>query len=213
MEADPPTTGHLRDLERFQFRRKLAIGVSAVLATVALLFCSSLWRNGARTDLLIRHIGVVLILASIAGRTWCAIYIGGKKKTTLMQHGPYSLVRHPLYVFSVLGALGVGAQWGAVLVSLALACVTMAILNEAVRKEEAFMSHVFGQAYADYSERVPRFLPRFATWRDVDELTVKPVVVVRTFRDSCLFLLAIPIAQTIDWAQQIGYLPILLSLP
>jgi protein-S-isoprenylcysteine O-methyltransferase Ste14 len=213
LEIDPPTTGELRDLERFQFRRKLAIGVGAVLATVALLFCSSLWRNEARTDLLIRHIGAALILASIAGRTWCAIYIGGKKKNTLVQDGPYSLVRHPLYVFSVLGALGVGAQWGAILVSLVLACVTMVILNEAVRKEEAFMSLVFGQAYAYYSERVPRFLPRFATWRDVDELTVKPVVVVRTFRDSCLFLVAIPIAQTIDWAQQVGYLPILLRLP
>jgi hypothetical protein len=68
-------------------------------------------------------------------------------------------------------------------------------------------------AYADYSDRVPRFLPRFATWHDVDELTTKPAVVVRTFRDSCLFLLAIPIAQTIDWAQQVGYLPILLRLP
>ena len=50
----------------------------------------------------------------------------------------------------------------------------MAILTGAIWKEEAFMSLAFGQDYADYAERVPRFLPRFATWRDVEELTTKP---------------------------------------
>ena len=214
MNAERPIDGPLRDLQRVQFRRKLAIAISAAVATAALSFCRSLWRSEASgIYFFIQHIGVALILTSIAGRTWCAIYIGGKKKTTLVQDGPYSLVRHPLYVFSVLGALGAGAQWGAILVSLALACATMAILTGAIWKEEAFMSLAYGQDYADYAERVPRFLPRFATWRDVEELTTKPAAVVRTFLDSCLFLLAIPVAQTIDWAQQVDSLPILLRLP
>ncbi len=213
LQPDYPRSRHWGELRKFQFRRKLAIAAGATVATATLFFCTSHWRSEDRIDLLIRYFGAVFILVSIVGRTWCAIYIGGRKKKTVVQKGPYSLIRHPLYVFSLFGALGAGAQWGSILVSLTLAAVTMVILYEAVRKEEVFMSIEFGQAYADYSERIPRFLPNFATWSDVEELTVKPAVVARTFRDSCLTLLAIPIAQTIDWAQQIGYFPILLRLP
>ena len=100
-------------LSRAQFRRRLVIGFAAALATLALLFVGSSWRlHSPSTYKLIQLAGLTLILLAIAGRTWCAVYIGGRKKVSLVQNGPYALVRHPLYTFSIIGAAGIGALMG-----------------------------------------------------------------------------------------------------
>ena len=100
MNAERPIDGPLRDLQRVQFRRKLAIAISAAVATAALSFCRSLWRSEASgIYLFIQHIGVALILTSIAGRTWCAIYIGGKKNRRNAGRTLFVGTTSPLSVF------------------------------------------------------------------------------------------------------------------
>ena len=63
----------------------------------------------------------VVALVCIVGRAWCSLYIGGRKKAEIVDRGPYSISRNPLYVFSFMGAFGVGAQTG----SVTLACMPM----------------------------------------------------------------------------------------
>lgn len=60
-----------------------------ILALPAALFIGSIWP--ARTTLhhkAIEWIGVVLIFICIFGRSWCSLYIGGRKKTELVTRGP-----------------------------------------------------------------------------------------------------------------------------
>lgn len=207
-----PTPG--TDLRQVQRRRKHAL-MFGIAASIALLVpTASSWRTSEpRLYELIEDWGMFLIVLCVLGRTWCTLYIGGIKKRELVCTGPYSVVRNPLYTFTVIGAAGIGAQSGGIAATLILAAGTLLIFYVVVRQEEQFLSASFPDAFADYAARVPRFLPKFSLWRDSGELVVRPDLVRRTFLDGSLFLLAIPIADLIDWGQDSNWLRVLLHLP
>jgi protein-S-isoprenylcysteine O-methyltransferase Ste14 len=56
--------------------------------------------NGDDMHELAETIGLVLIIVSIFGRTWCAIYLSGRENRELVTRGPYSVCRHPMYSFA-----------------------------------------------------------------------------------------------------------------
>src|SRR5262245_11871515 len=214
MPDSPAPSGADIDLQAVQRKRKLALTLGAALWLLAMLLTQSRWRSDApHVYALIAGVGLTLILICVLGRTWCTLYIGGLKKRELVTAGPYSVVRNPLYVFSALGAAGIGAQTGSALLAFALAAGALAIFQAVARREEAFLAATFPAEFAAYAARVPRFWPRLSQWREADELRVKPHLVRRTFLEACLFLLAVPAAQLVTSAQQVGLLPVLLDLP
>jgi protein-S-isoprenylcysteine O-methyltransferase Ste14 len=201
------------ELQHLQRKRKLALLAGIALWALLLLVTQSRWRSSApQIYAFIRQFGIVLILACILGRTWCTLYIGGRKKRALITKGPYSLVRNPLYVFTGIGAAGVGAQSGSLLMLALAAAATMLVFHVVVRREEAFLEAAFPGDFAAYAARVPRFWPHLA-WQDADELVVKPRLVRRTFFDGCLFLAAVPVADAVGWLHGQGGLPVLAQLP
>jgi protein-S-isoprenylcysteine O-methyltransferase Ste14 len=202
------------DLQALQRKRKLVLTLGGAVLLLLMLFTQSRWRTEApHLYLAIAGAGLVLILVSIFGRTWCTLYIGGLKKRELVTAGPYSLVRNPLYVFSALGAAGIGAQTGSALLALLFAAGALAVFQVVARHEERFLAATFPADFAAYAARVPRFWPRLSQWREADELRVKPRLVRRTFLEACLFLLALPAAQLVTSLQQLRVLPVLLDLP
>lgn len=202
------------DLQKTQRRRKQVLTLGIGLCLVLMMVTRSSWRDSAPgLYTLIEKIGLVLILVGILGRTWCTLYIGGHKKRELVTKGPYSLVRNPLYTFTLVGTLGIGAQSGSFLIALLLAASALAVFSAVVREEERFLASTFPDAFAAYAAKVPRFLPRFSLWQDADELLVKPQLVRRTFLDASLFLLAVPLMDLLDWAHEGGWLPVLFNLP
>jgi protein-S-isoprenylcysteine O-methyltransferase Ste14 len=201
-------------LSRAQFRRRLVMGSAAVTAAFGLLFVGSTWRlQSPGAFHLIQSIGLALIVVAIAGRTWCAVYIGGRKKVTLVQDGPYAMVRHPLYLFSIFGAAGIGALWGSFVVSLILAVATALILKRVTRQEEHFLAAKFGTQYTTYAAEVGRYIPRSFCWRKESIAPINHEVALRTFIQSSLFLLGVPVAAFAQWGQISGFLPILVLLP
>ncbi|WP_197028169.1 isoprenylcysteine carboxylmethyltransferase family protein [Bosea sp. 117] len=202
------------DIAAVQSVRKLVLYALGVVAFAVLLFSHSLWPE---TDLglheSLEHVGRALLLVAIAGRTWCSLYIGGRKKATIVDLGPYSVVRNPLYVFSFIGAAGAGAQFGSFTAALAAFFITWIVFSIVVRKEERFLTETFGETYLAYKARVPRFLPDFRLWRNVDTLEVRPQLVVRTFIDACVFLAAIPVAEGIEMLQADSFLPVIWTVP
>lgn len=201
-------------LQRIQLIRKAAL--FAIFATLFVLLCcvDSVWRSEAPAFYAaLEWFGLILICVCIAGRTWSTLYIGGRKKDELVTLGPYSIVRNPLYVFTLIGAFGIGAQFASLVVAFALTATVAIVFNTVVHKEEAFLAAAFPAAWANYSARVARFVPRFSLWRDAEVLTIKPQLVTRTFRDACLFAIAIPGVDLIEAAQQHGLFPVLALLP
>jgi protein-S-isoprenylcysteine O-methyltransferase Ste14 len=199
------------DIASVQMARKL--GLLLTLATLGVLFFFSGSRWSSPVHEAIRWTGVALIFICISGRTWCSLYIGGRKTSELVTTGPYSVSRNPLYVFSIIGAVGVGAQLGAVSVALLAGACAWLVHVLVVKQEERLLLAEHGEVYARYLAGVPRFFPRFALWKNVDLLKVHPRVVARTYADACMFLAAIPALAALDWLQHLGLIRVFLRLP
>ena len=199
-------------LDPVQLTRKIALGLGAIaaLALVALVGTPPQWSVVHETT---EAVGLALILICIAGRCWCTLYIGGRKGAELVDVGPYSLCRNPLYFFSFLGAAGVGAQTGSLIVTLLFSVAVWVVFRIVVSREEGFLKGALGEPDAHYLATTPRFLPLPWVWRGKDVLEVRPSRVALTFFDGLAFLLAIPLAEGLEILQNHKILPVLLRLP
>jgi protein-S-isoprenylcysteine O-methyltransferase Ste14 len=199
-------------LQRVQLIRKGVL----LAAIVAVLVVAALTRTLHGETVLhegLEAMGLALIVVCIVGRAWCSLYIGGRKKAEIVDRGPYSLCRNPLYVFSFLGAFGMGAQTGSVILALLFVVITVAVFAATVAREEAWLGEAFGDTYAAYRARTPRFIPDFRLWRDADTLEVQPTFFLTTLRDGLAFLLAIPLFEAAEQLQAMGWLPTPFTLP
>lgn len=209
-EPAAPVADRLSQVQRR--RRRFAQG-SGLLLLLVLLFTESMWPSETFLHESLEMLGYALIMVCIAGRTWCALYIGGRKKKMLVDQGPYSVSRNPLYLFSVIGGLGVGLQAGNLVTGLVLALFVFMLFRVVIAQEETFLKSRFAEEFAAYAARVPRWGPRLSAWHSDLELVVQPRLVLVTFRDALWFLVAIPLLEGIELAQNAGWLPVLLHLP
>ncbi|HWA45435.1 MAG TPA: isoprenylcysteine carboxylmethyltransferase family protein [Hypericibacter adhaerens] len=200
----------LRGLQR---RRKLVILFASLAVALLIPFLRSLgdW-NGSLHET-VEAVGFAAIVLCILGRAWCALYIGGRKANRLVTEGPYSLSRNPLYLFSFLGAAGIGAQTGSLAIAALFAAGAIAIFRPAIQREEAALQTIFGQAYEDYRRRTPRFGPRLTAWHDATRLEIHPQALYRTIADGLVFAALVPLFELVDWAQAAGYLGVIAKLP
>jgi protein-S-isoprenylcysteine O-methyltransferase Ste14 len=191
--------------------RKIVLLLAVASIGALFIFGASRWSDDV--EIAIEWAGTFLIIICILGRTWCSLYIGGRKTSRLVTAGPYSVSRNPLYVFSIIGAAGIGAQLGSISVAVLSAIFAGIVHRLVVIQEERLMLASHGEVFRDYAARVPRFLPRLSGWKNVDMLEVPPRAVVTTFLDACFFLAAIPLAEFFEYLQNIGVLPVLIRLP
>lgn len=102
--------------------------------------------------------GLLPALAGEAARLWAAGHI--EKTRLLATGGPYAHTRNPLYLGSVLIALGLAiaaaSPWCLALVLLYLAAFYPAVM----RVEAAFLRVRFPDEYAAWAAAVPFFFPR-----------------------------------------------------
>lgn len=101
-------------------------------------------------------IGGGFVLLSAA---WKVLY-EAQKRRSLATTGPYSYVRHPQYDGFVLIMFGFLLQWPTIL-TLAMFPVLVWMYARLAREEERDVRSTFGDAYARYAAKVPRFIPRF----------------------------------------------------
>ena len=200
-------------LSAIQTARKVVLLVAVLLAIGLIVVADSRWPGGHPVHETIEWVGIACIVFAIVGRTWCSLYIGGRKTRTLVAIGPYSVCRNPLYVFSIIGGVGVGAQLGSFMVAAVGGVLAWFVFFVVALKEEEALTAAFGESYRRYVERVPRFLPRWRLWRDVETLEIRPRAVLMTFVDACVFLVAIPITEVCEFLHDIGALPVLFRLP
>ena len=199
------------EMGRYQRRRRV------LLALLIGAFCALLIFGGSPHDELtherIEAHGIAVILIGIGGRLWSILYIGGRKSAEVVATGPYSVMRNPLYFFSTVAAVGIGAQTGSVIVSVASAVLCAAAFHIVTLREERHLTTVLGAPYKDYVARVPRFFPNPRLFRDQAEVTFTPRIFNHTLRDGLMFLVSIPFFELIESAQEGGVIPVLFWLP
>lgn len=174
---------------------------------------SSRWPGHGLSYELMQGSAHVLVVIGVFIRIFSSLYIGGRKNDDLISDGPFSVVRNPLYVGSFIAITGLGLLTASVTTTALLCCSFAFCYQFTVAREELFLRRKFGMRYGRYAQRVPRWVPRSKLWQNPSELNVKPYFVLRTILDSSLFLLAIPLLETVSELREQGILPTLLTLP
>jgi protein-S-isoprenylcysteine O-methyltransferase Ste14 len=192
-------------------RRRIPILIVTAAVSLLFIFTASRWPESRQE--VIQVFGIGMIVVCILGRTWCSLIIGGRKTYELIKSGPYSIIRNPLYLFSMIGAAGIGAQFGAVSFAIVSGTCIAVVLYRRTLHEEKRLLALHGDDYRDYLKRVPRFLPRGWSWQSADLRFAKPTAVIRSFVDACLFLLAVPFAEYVHHLQHAGRINVLALLP
>jgi protein-S-isoprenylcysteine O-methyltransferase Ste14 len=193
--------------------RKIVLAVGIAIGVLIFAVTDSKHVTGSIMHEIIEWIGFVLITICILGRTWSSLYIGGRKIEELVTVGPYSVMRNPLYFFSILGAAGVGAQSGSMVLALICGALAYGVFSIVVLQEEKVLLERYDDKYRGFMARVPRFFPKPSLWTDQTTLTIHPRRVLMTFVDALIFLLAIPVAEGLEYLQDIAVIPVFLTLP
>ena len=196
-----------------QFGRKLALALGCLLGIGVLGFTDSYWHDDGLMHESIEWIGIGLIAICVVGRLWCSLYIGNRKYKEIVQDGPYSVVRNPLYFFSIIGAFGVGAQAGGFTVALVCGFLTWLIHSRMALVEEVHMLEKFGSPYFYYMMRVPKLWPHPSLYHSRKSLEIFPAQFITTARDACVFFVAVPVMEMVDYMHGTGALPTMIWLP
>lgn len=124
--------------------------------------------------------GLVLVTAGLAVRSWAAGTL--RKWASLTTDGAYAVVRHPLYVGSFLMMIGFCAIIDDGENIWFVAGPLLAIYVLAVLKEERRLAARFGNDWADYARRVPRFIPRSVPARPLAAWSARQWLANREYR-------------------------------
>ena len=196
----------LQALTRFQRLRKGLLAGAIACLFGASLFAQSIFKPDTVIHAAIVLLGHTMIFFGIVGRLWATLYIGGRKSRKLVEDGPYSVTRNPLYFFSSVAAAGVGALTGSITIMIGFGAFV-------ILREERFLAYQAGPAYQSYVTRVPRFLPDPSLYRDANAVVVHTRFLKKTLFDSLGFIAAVPILKILEHAQAAGLLPVLFRLP
>ena len=195
---------------------KSRVFVSRLFAAVILLiaiFTTHSFSQESLWDVSFEASGLFLLTTCSMGRLWALMYISGNKRLELVTDGPYSIVRNPLYFFSLIGALGIGLVSENLLI-LALMVVFYAVYYPfTILAEEKKLEGTFGDAYLEYKRRTPRFLPKPSLYKGAESYTINAKVFVRNFIDGMWFIWIFILLHTIEMAQNSGYLPVYWKIP
>jgi protein-S-isoprenylcysteine O-methyltransferase Ste14 len=105
-------------------------------------------------------IGSALIIPGLAIRALASGHV--KKNEQLTTTGPYAYTRNPLYLGSLILAVGFaisGRNWW---IAAGIVLMFLAIYAPVIRGEERFLGEQFPE-YAEYARQVPRLLPRLSS--------------------------------------------------
>lgn len=107
-------------------------------------------------------LGLLLFILGLFFLFWSAyslrkaVFIPGNE---LVVTGAYAMVRHPMYLGGIIGAVGLALFAGSLLGFLYTFILTL-VLSNISNAEEGDLRARFGEKYVEYAKKVPRLLPR-----------------------------------------------------
>lgn len=152
-------------------------------------------------------LGFALLVAATLWRIWCALFIAGSKNAELATSGPYSVVRNPLYLGNLLGAIGFGFAVQLPLLALFIALVFALFYPSVVANEERTLAARFGQRYDGYCARVPRWIPDWSLYQEAATVIVSPRRVRGAIFDAMWFLWAFALWEFVEELHAVNLLP------
>jgi protein-S-isoprenylcysteine O-methyltransferase Ste14 len=195
---------------------RLRVAVSRLFAFAVILlatFTASSFKENSLADILLETFGLFLLTICSMGRLWALLYISGHKKIELITEGPYSMVRHPLYVFSLIGAIGIGLASENLLVLAMLVIFYLLYYPMTILVEEAKLTDKFGQAYLDYMKSTPRFLPKLSLYKSPPQVIVNTDIFLKSITIGMWFIWIFILLNVLETLQEIGLIPVFMKVP
>jgi protein-S-isoprenylcysteine O-methyltransferase Ste14 len=177
------------------------------------IFTTHSFSEDSLIDTLLESLGLFLLTVCSAGRLWALLYISGRKKLELITEGPYSMVRHPLYVFSLIGAIGIGLASENILILALMIIFYLLYYPMTIFVEEQKLADKFGQAYFDYIKSTPRFLPKLSLYKSPPQIEVNAGIFLKNIAIGMWFVWIFIFFNLIEALQQAGNIPVFLRVP
>jgi protein-S-isoprenylcysteine O-methyltransferase Ste14 len=108
-------------------------------------------------------VGSALVISGLAIRAVASGHV--QKNEQLTTTGPYAYTRNPLYLGSLILAVGFAISARNLWIVAGLIVIFLAIYVPVIRGEEAFLREHFVE-FAEYARQVPRLWPRLSSFRN-----------------------------------------------
>jgi protein-S-isoprenylcysteine O-methyltransferase Ste14 len=133
-------------------------------------------------------VGFVCVTVACLGRIWCSLFIAGHKDEVLVTSGPYAYCRHPLYSFSIVGALGLGFASKSLLLGVMVVLLIAGLVIYAASCEEQFLEDSFPEEFKAYVAAAPNMWWPARHKKPIPaQLDVRPAVLWKAFLDAGSF--------------------------
>jgi len=179
------------------------------IAIMLFLFITtqSYWEAKSETTTFVLFlVGIIFVGIASLGSMWCSLYIAGYKDNKLITKGPYSICRNPLYLFSLIGSIGVGLATETFILPIVFSVLFASYYGFVIKSEEERLRKIFGKEFEEYAKNVPVFLPRFSGFSEPENYNVKPVVYRKHIFSALWFIWIIGILEVIEGMKEIGFL-------
>jgi protein-S-isoprenylcysteine O-methyltransferase Ste14 len=133
---------------------RMRVPVSFVFAAVYLWLARPTW--------IFITAGSSVVLAGLGVRALASGHI--RKNAELATTGPYAHTRNPLYLGSILIALGFIVAARSLWAGAGAIVLFVVVYVPVIRAEENYLRSEFAD-YTEYAQQVPRFLPRLTQYR------------------------------------------------
>lgn len=187
--------------------------ILAALLLLLFLVSGNRWDDSGLFDSILELSGFILVCISAFGRSWALLYISGYKNEKLITDGPYSVVRNPLYLFNLLGGVGLGLSAESLLIAGALVLAFALYYPAIMLAEEKKLLSRHRQDYVEYYEKTPKFIPKYSLFREPETYVINVKNYRKGFLDATVFLWIYALLQVVEKMHHLGLLPTLFKIP
>lgn len=187
--------------------------IMIIFLLVAVFFTDALFPFESGIHEALDIVGILMVFLCALGRVYTTAYLGGFKNDVLINYGPFSVVRNPLYFFSLIGFTGVAVMTTHLLVIVVMPVAFLCLYIALIKREEAFLLEKFGDDYRDYMKSVPRLVPRMKHYQAPDTIQMSPKHLNKAFTDAIWWIMAFPLVEVAEFIQGNGWIKPLVVIP
>lgn len=192
-----------KKLNKNRIRNSWLIGLFLLITVI---FSRSMFADETVTHEIMDLSGYVLVTICAIGRVYTSAFLGGFKNQALITYGPFSVVRNPLYFFSLLGFFGISLMSTHISVIIVTVVGFGFIYSGLIRREERFLIEKFGAEYKKYMKKVPRILPNPKLYSCPQEISMQPTYLNRAALDAVWWFVPLPFMELLEYLANAGYL-------
>jgi len=187
--------------------RILITWVAVGVLVAASIVVESAWKKSEVIEESFVTSSVLLVAVGCLGRIWALSYIAGRKEVELVREGPYSICRHPLYLSSFIGVIGVAAATCTLTFPAIVALGFIALYPFIVAAEERRLRERHGAAYEFYVSTTPSFVPALQRYKTGYGWQFDPRTFQKGLRDGFWFFVALSAMHIVMEMHEAGVLP------